>query len=367
MPYPRDEWEQLAREIGGPDPADTLRLIEYLLDQGASREELVEAARTASLGTLALELALRVPGDALPFDEAAQQAGLELDEAASLWRALGFPDPLHSPTPLTPGQIQTLRVLAGMTRSLFGYETALQLARVLGGSVSQLAEAIVDSFRVNVEMPRRDQGEPYSEVVQDYTRTASIMLPELIAAIGDVLIGHLIAVSRSGWALDQERAAVTRALTVGFADLVDYTRSVRALTPAELAGAIGRFESSVGDVVTRYGGRVVKLIGDEVMFVIDDPGRAAQMASALMEKLHSDPQLPQVRMGLAAGPVVSRHGDYYGDVVNLASRLAKAAAPGTALLSESIVEHAPQELKLEALETPLLKGYDQPTWAYKLT
>jgi hypothetical protein len=88
-----EQWDAIVDEMGAADRPDTLRLIKYLSDHGASQEELVEAARTASLGALALELALRAPGDLVSFDVAAEQAGLDIDEAAGLWRALGFPDP----------------------------------------------------------------------------------------------------------------------------------------------------------------------------------------------------------------------------------------------------------------------------------
>jgi adenylate cyclase len=362
-----EQWDAILDESDVADRPDTLRLLKYLSDHGASRAELVEAARTGSLGALALELALRPPGDLVSFDVAAEQAGLDIDEAAGLWRALGFPDPLHPLLKVTPSQIKTLRVFGQMSRSLLGPDTVLQLARVLGSSMAQFAEAIVDSFRVNVEMPRRDQGEPYSEVVADYAETASVMLPALNEAIGDVLASHLLAVSRASWALDEQRAAVTRNLTVGFADLVDYTRTVRTLSPGELAAAIGRFESRVGEIVARYRGRVVKLIGDEVMFVMENPRSAAQLALELIDELGSDPALPQVRIGLAAGPVISHHGDCYGDTVNLAARLVKVAEPGAVLISESIVQDAAFPVGAEPVEIPPLKGYDQPVRTYRLT
>jgi adenylate cyclase len=263
--------------------------------------------------------------------------------------------------------MRTLRVFGQMTQSLLGPETVLQLARVLGSSVAQLAEAIVDSFRVNVEMPRRNQGEPYSQVVEDYARTASIMVPALNEAIGDVLANHVLAVSRSSWALDDQRAAVTRNLNVGFVDLVDYTRTARTLSPGELAAAIGRFEWRVSEIVTRYRGRVVKLIGDEVMFVVEDPGSAAQLALELTDEIRSDPHLPRVRIGLAGGPVISHHGDCYGDTVNLAARLVKVAESGAVLASESIMEQATSLVGAELVEIPPLKGYDQPLRTYRLT
>lgn len=360
------ELEQIVAGLSPDDLNDTRRLIAQLSKRGASHEQLIEAVNTGSLGTLALEVALRPPGEPVTFEDAAEQAGLGVDEAAAFWRALGFPDPLHTPTTLSPRQVQTFRVLAEMTRSQLGVETTLRLARVLGSSAAQLAEAIVDSFRVKVEMPRRDRGEPYSEVVEDYTQIASVMIPALTDAIGDVLIEHLLAVSRATWALDERRATVTRELTVGFADLVDYTRNARTLAPDELASAVGRFEACVADVVARHGGRVVKLIGDEVMFVIEDPARACALATELVEQLARDGRLPEVRIGLAAGPVVSHQGDYYGDFVNLAARLVKAAEPGTILVSESVAERVSGQLGTEPIETEPLKGYDGTARAYRL-
>lgn len=283
-----------------------------------------------------------------------------------MWRALGFPDPGASQATLGPRQVQTLQLLAEMARSLLGLETTLRLARVLGSSVAQLAEAIIDSFRVEVEMPRRDRGEPVSEVVEDYSRVAAAGVPALTEAIGDVLIGHMLAVARARWTLDEQRTTVTRELIVGFADLVDYTRSARLLAPAELAGAVDRFEACVADVVARHGGRVVKLIGDEAMFVLDDPSEACALATELIGELRHDRTLPQVRVGLAAGPVVSHKGDYYGDVVNLAARLVKAAEAATVLVSESIAEGGSAGLATETVDTGQLKGYDAPERVYRL-
>ena len=229
--------------------------------------------------------------------------------------------------------------------------------------MARLAEAIVDAFRIHGEMPRRDRGEPTSQVVEDYARTAAAVLPPLTAAIGDLLIGHLLAVTRASWALDEQRAAVTRDLVIGFADLVGYTQAAQQLSPTELAGAISRFETCSGETITRHGGRVVKLIGDEVMFVIEDRDRAADLAVDLLGEVARDPALPQVRIGLAAGPVVSHLGDYYGDVVNLAARLVSAAAPGTVLASEALGSTD----RGEAVELPPLKGYDRPVEAWRLS
>jgi adenylate cyclase len=110
----------------------------------------------------------------------------------------------------------------------------------------------------------------------------------------------------------------------------------------------------------------VKLIGDEAMFVVDTGVKACELALELTRALRADPQLPQVRIGLAAGPVVAHHGDYYGDVVNLAARLAKVAAPGEVLISKAVADYLPGDIECEAAEMPPLKGYDEGVEVFRL-
>ena len=349
------------------EPDDDVRLERYLIARGADPEELRVAAETGTLGTLALELALRSGGERIPFVEGAARAGLDPQEGAALWRALGLPDPVRSSASLSQSGVETLQILSEFSRRL-GTETTLQLARVIGGAVAQIAEAIVDSFRIQVEMPRQSAGDPYSEIVEDYAATAAVALPALGRAMTDALCAHLVSVSGSTWGLDPERATITRERTIGFADLVGYTTSSRGASPSALAATISRFEEHVADVVGRFDGRVVKLIGDEAMFVVGDPAVACELALELQRTLDEDPELPGVRIGLATGPVVSHHGDYYGDVVNLAARLVKLAEPGEVIVSETLVAAAggSRELTFEPAGRHPLKGYDGAVPAHRL-
>ncbi len=345
---------------------ETSRIERYLRAQGADPDELRDAAETGTLGTLALELALRRAGERIPFADAVARAGMEPGEAAELWRALGFPDPLRSQPLLTESQVESLEVFAEM-RALLGEPASLALARVIGGSVAQIAEALVDAFRLQVEMPRRNAGEAYPEVVEDYARTASVAIPALGRAITDALGSHLVVVSRSAWGMDAERATVTRERTVGFADLVDYTASMRGASPAALAATISRFEGLVSDAVARAGGRVVKLIGDEAMLAFGDPAVGCRLALELARTIAEDPELPAVRIALATGPVVSHYGDYFGDVVNLAARLVKLAEPGEVLVSEAVAEAAAGDLVFRPAGDHPLKGYEGRVGVYSLS
>ena len=127
-----------------------------------------------------------------------------------------------------------------------------------------------------------------------------------------------------------------RVLTIGFVDLVGYTAISQQLEPHELSALVQRFEHLAFDTVAEEGGRVVKTIGDEVMFVSGDVAAAARIARRLTDRSLDDALLPPARAGLAQGSVVTREGDYFGPVVNLASRLVEIAKPGSVIASDEV-------------------------------
>ena len=81
---------------------------------------------------------------------------------------------------------------------------------------------------------------------------------------------------------------------------------------------------------------MVKSIGDEVLFVADDAATIAEIGVRLSEEIVEQPDLPELRVGLARGTVLSRLGDVYGEPVNLASRLTSLARPGSVLVDRDL-------------------------------
>src|ERR687887_2532883 len=318
--------------------ADRADVMRHLTEAGASEEEIAEAARSGTLGVLALDVALRPPGEMVSLAEAAEEAGISLDEAEALWRALGFAVPSDGSLRLTSSEAALLRTLMTLGREVVGEERILGFARVLGWATAVLGEALVDAFRIQVEVPRLGSGATYSEIVEQYTQLAKAAFPTFVEGLGVLTRAHMLRVSRSAWSADEQQAAVTRDQTIGFADLVGYTGHSRVLSTTDLASAIGRFETQVTDLVSQFGGRLVKFIGDEAMFVVDDPSSGCELALALAESFDSDPALPPVRVGLAAGPAIALHGDYYGEGVNLSARLVKTAGPSQVMVAESLRE-----------------------------
>ena len=149
-------------------------------------------------------------------------------------------------------------------------------------------------------------------------------------------------------------------MTVGFVDLVGFTSASRRMTPRELGDVIDRFEETAHDVVNVRDGRVVKLIGDEVMFVAVDAAAGCDIALALVEEFGREATVTP-RGGLAAGDLVFRGGDYYGPVVNFAARLAQIAVPGELLVTTEVASQAAgPALRFEPAGKRLLKGFDDP-------
>jgi adenylate cyclase len=154
-------------------------------------------------------------------------------------------------------------------------------------------------------------------------------------------------------------------LAVGFVDLVGFTPISRQAAPSDLLQLIGQFELEAFEVAAAHNGRVVKHIGDEVMFVALDVAAGCSIAAALTDAF--DTKGIEPRAGLAFGDVISRYGDYYGPVVNLAARLADLAVPKEVLVDAAAAEAARgASVLLEPAGRRLLKGFDEPVEVYSV-
>jgi adenylate cyclase len=146
---------------------------------------------------------------------------------------------------------------------------------------------------------------------------------------------------------------------IGFADIVGYTRQTRSLKQEELARLVDVFEARALAIVTSHDGRIIKTIGDEILFAADHPADIALIALELVEEHLADDDFPQLRVGIAWGPVLSRLGDVFGPTVNIAARLTSVARPGRVLadkeLAEALLED--ERFKLRRMRRTAVKGY----------
>jgi len=289
------------------------------------------------------------------LQEVAQRSGIDTERLRDFWRALGFPDPRPGERVFGDADVRMLtQVVQMMADGLVEPEVARQMTRVIGASLDRIAAAQIDA---NVRRATEMGDEPSTAAA---TRAAAALVP-----------GVLELVWRRRLAAEARRRMVRSGteggapVCVGFADLVGFTAQTQQLDTTALAEVVGRFETIAYDVVAAAGGRVVKTIGDEVMFVNDDIVAGCRTALELARRYRDDEALSDVRVGLALGPVLERDGDVFGHTVNLASRIVSVAYPGSVVVSAEVHEAVREldDFAFNSLRSHYLKDIGRvPLW-----
>ena len=268
-------------------------------------------------------------------------------------RAAGLPTPDPEARVFGP-RIAGLAERMSAAEAVFGEDVVLQLIRVMGSAMGRLADAIVSAFLVNVEPTVLE--DPVGMGVARANASASALLPVLNTALDGLLREHILAARRP---ITGETAAAgyeSRPMCVGFVDLVGSTALAQRLSTGELGSVLGEFERLAADAVRDAGGRVVKLIGDEILYTVGDESTACHIALGLAASFDAHPVIPTVRAGVAGGSVLMRDGDVFGPVVNLAARVVKVAAPGEVVAPAALAEAA--GVDSQPLGPWALKGFE---------
>lgn len=347
-----------------PEAADRLALLEHLEAQGVSLAQMVAAHEIGSLHAAVTDLRIR-PGRVATVQEIAAQAEIPVELLRRITLAAGV---MLADADYRDSDLDTFRLFAG-SAGMFGEEATLQFTRAVGSSMARIADAALSLFLVNVEGPLVKEGGgamPLAEASEE----AVALLDVIPALMGGLFRLHIqAAVNRQRIANRSTEDPAMFRLAVGFVDLVGFTPYAQDVTSDELAGFVETFEARANDVVAERGGRVVKHIGDEVMFVEADPTTACDIALRLVESFGSEVGVSP-HAGLGFGPLVARGGDYYGSVVNLASRIADLAVPGEVLVTEA-VEHAAAgrdcPFAFEPAGRRMLKGFGEPIPLWSVT
>jgi len=253
------------------------------------------------------------------------ETGVSIEEARRLWRALGFPE--HgTETAFTQSDAQAVSTLVDVVESgLIDFDLAVNLTRAVGQTMARLADWEVASLVQRVE-----ELEAGDQATGSRVGSAMRIVEEFNAPFEQLMLyawrRHLAAAVARVEALGaNEEDLHTTQITVGFADIVSFTALSNQLTEARIGDLVELFESRCADVVASQRGRVIKSIGDAVLFVNDDPIRAYDTAEGIINVIGRDSRMPDVRVGLASGSVVMRLGDVFGPPVNLAARLTAVA------------------------------------------
>jgi class 3 adenylate cyclase len=352
-----------AEAAGIRDPAGRAGLLEYLEAKGFSLDEMAEAERNGRLFALAGDAIIQSGPAVHSLRTAAQALGLPEAEVAHAWAVLGLTVAGNDQPALTEADLDGLRTWVAMRGSL-GTEVALGLLRVIGTSMARIAEAESSAIRSSTVDIMLHGPEDELRTAQAFGELAPVV--PRIGAFMDAVHRQHIATTRSYFeAVVQGDDATSVRCGVGFADLSGFTGLTQRLSLPELSGLLTAFGSTASDVVHEHGGRVVKLLGDAVMWVNADPARLAEVAAHLVAHPLARKAGIEVRAGIAFGPVLAMDGDYFGQPVNLAARLVAVAEPGQILASADLCELLP-DWSTRAHEPVPLRGFAEPVTPYEL-
>ncbi|OBJ47718.1 adenylate/guanylate cyclase domain-containing protein [Mycobacterium sp. 1423905.2] len=347
---------------GIANPRERADLIKYLHGLGFTVEEMVDAERRGRLFGLAGDVLQWSGRPTYTLRDAAEALGQSAQELAHAWGLLGLTIAGPDVPALSQADVDALTTWVQL-KAVMGEDGASGLLRVLGATMARLAEA--ESTMIRSAMPDIQMTHTHDELATAQAYRAAAEFVPKIGALIDIVHRHHLTSARTHFEGVLRDTSASVVCGIGFADLSGFTALTQMLTPAQLSDLLNEFGGTVADVVHADGGRVVKFIGDAVMWVSPTPERLLQAATDLVDHPKARAEGLQVRAGLGYGTVLAINGDYFGNPVNLAARLVAAATPGQILAAAQLRQELPDR-PATAYGPMTLKGFDAPVDVFDL-
>ena len=329
----REEWLD---GLEGEARVQRRALLERLAADGFTSAEL---DRAVAENRLALLLVDRVYGASLTAREVEAESGLPAARVIRNRRLTGLPEPGLDDAVFTRVDVEAARAMRLFLDVGIPEESIDETTAVLGEGMGRVAATVTAHFLETFLVP----GDSEDEVAARFAALAA----DLTSAFAPVLNASFTAQLRASVArgvlgrdeLVSGGRAPEQRMAVCFVDMVGFTRLGTRLEVFELgtlAGRLARLASAAAEPPVR----LIKTIGDAAMFVSPDPAALVAVTLTLLARAEAE-ELPNLRAGIALGPAVERAGDYYGNSVNLASRVTGAARPGTVLCTQEVRDASP--------------------------
>jgi adenylate cyclase len=370
-----DAWERAGLYSPTSDGADErLALIEYLTARGATIQQMVEAHALGRLPAVAGDLVLGATPATLSVSEVANRSRIPVERVQRILLSLGLP---VMPDELVNDDWVELIAAFETGAAIMGEDALLAFTRVVGAAATNVAEAAVALFYS--ELGPGTEREGSDELARAaISETATLAFGTVPDVLNRTLFAqfqranHRAALARGWSAPDDARAgadsggapggaAVGEVVALGFVDLVDSTSWAHELTLRDHSLALSRFETAAWSSALLAGGRVIKMIGDEVFFAAPTADIACRIASDVIAAAAADPVLPSARGAVGYGLATPREGDYFGPVVNVVARLTKTAVPGGLVTTSDAARTLdPDHWTIDDVAPQPLKGIDEP-------
>ncbi len=337
------------------------QLLQRLADAGFDAEQLRRAVAENRLALLPVD---RLLGGTYTAREVEQRTGLSAERMIRVRRLLGLPEVGPDDRVFGDEDIEAARSAKLFLEAGFDEQAIAEITRVLGEGMSRLAATVTGSFVQTFLAP----GETEEAVATRFAQLAQRLTPALTPVLVAAFRSHLAdAVSRGVLGrveLETGDVPGSQELAVCFADLVGFTRLGGEIELRELGSVAGRM-GQLAASVTEPPVRLIKTIGDAAMFVSPEAGPLVAVALALVQAVQ-EAELPSLRAGIALGPALLHAGDYYGNSVNLASRVTAIARPGSVLCTQEVRDAAGDDgLQWTLAGRHRLKGVSGPVPLYR--
>ena len=346
-----------------PAAVANARLVARMRERGHSLEQIRAAGESGRLAFGYLSQLFPATVATHTLEQAAEETGLEPALIERIITTLGLP--ATAAHQISASELELLRYSAAVLAAGLPLIAFLQLARVHGQALAQIADAEVRLFHMYVHEPLMREGVPGVQMAEEMQGLAADLLP-LVAPMMDLVhkrllahfvdqdvIGHMEADLDPSDRLDLGHVRVA----VAFADLAGYTRMTEELGDEHAVDVVERFVADIEHTLPDDA-RIIKTIGDEVMVVASDPAALVDWAVGF-QQLHQTRPLP--RIGMHHGTVVYRDGDYYGREVNQAARVSARSGAGEVLVTREVVDAAGSHLTFERIGEVRLKGFSAAT------
>ena len=358
------EAEGLLDGLEGRQREERLVLLRKLVAEGVPLSEL---RRTTASGTIVYLPADRVivSPERYTAAEVVSLTGIEDEFLARIRRAIGLPIPDSDEAVFTEAEVETIKQIHIARAAGISDEELLDLLRVLGRGLSQVAEVLR-------EVPLKlvlQAGMSEAELAQEFALAAEQLYPLVDPLVSNVLALHMRHATQSTVVSELERSGGqlpgSREIGVAFADLVGFTRLGEEVPPDELGRLAVRLEALASEVASPPV-KLVKTIGDAAMLTSPEPDALLGATLSLIDAADAEGEdFPQLRAGAAVGQALPRAGDWYGHPVNLASRITQVARPGSVLADRDLREAAGEAYYWSYAGERRLKGIRGPVRLFR--
>jgi adenylate cyclase len=292
--------------------------------------------------------------------ELAERVGVPLEFLTRQRQALGLPRPGPDERILGEADLAALKTLKQLLDAGIPEEAVHETSVVIGEAMARVADAsrqVVGRALIRPGDTERDLGLRAAEASRS-------LVPLMADQLEYVYRLHLLEQLRNTVidqaALQSGKLRGARDVTVGFADLVGFTKLGEGLPPEELGGVVNRL-TELAVEAAEPPVRLVKTIGDAAMLAGPDPGGVVNASLRLVEMAEREGnEFPSIRSGIATGPALERAGDWYGTPVNVASRVTGVARPASVLATRDVRDAAEDRFRWSPAGRRRLKGVRGP-------